>query len=212
MTDEQLRDEAITIIIANHETTANELAWAWYVLSERPDVEQRLYVEVAGVLKGCAPTFEDLKEMPYNKMVFEETLWMFPPAPAFLRKASGPDRIGDLDIPAGAEIILTPWVTHRHHALWDKPDEFIPERFSPENSKDRHKYAFFPYGGGTRICIGNAFAMMEAQLIMATVVQKYRLKMVPEHPVVPQSKITVRPRHGLKVTVENQSPLTEAAD
>jgi cytochrome P450 len=212
MTDEQLRDEVITIFIAGHETTANGLAWAWYVLSERPDIEQRLYEEVSGVLKGRAPTFEDLKAMPYNKMVFEETLRMFPPAPAFLRKAIGPDRIGDLDIPAGAEITLTPWVTHRHQALWDKPDEFIPERFSPENSKDRHKYAFFPFGGGTRICIGNSFAMMEAQLIMATVAQKYRLKMVPGHPVVPQSKITLRPRHGLKMTIENQSAMTEAAD
>jgi len=212
MTDEQLRDEVITIFIAGHETTANGLAWAWYVLSERPDVERRLYEEVYGVLKDRAPTFEDLKSMPYNKMVFEETIRLFPPAPAFLRKAIEADKVGDLEIPAGAEITLTPWVTHRHHALWERPNEFIPERFRPENSKDRHKYAYFPFGGGSRICIGNSFAMMEAQLIMATVVRKYRLKLVPSHPVEPQSKITLRPRYGLKVTVEHQEKMVEAAD
>ncbi len=212
MTDEQLRDEVITIFIAGHETTANGLAWAWYVLSQLPDVERKLYEEVYGVLQGRTPTFEDLKAMPYNKMVFEETVRLYPPAPAFLRKAIGPDKIGDLEIPVGAEITFAPWITHRHQDLWDKPEEFIPERFSAENAKDRHKYAYFPFGGGARICIGNSFAMMEAQLIMATVAQKYRLKMVPGHPVEPLSKITLRPRHGLKVTVEPQIKMSEAAD
>ncbi|HIF11065.1 MAG TPA: cytochrome P450 [Sneathiellales bacterium] len=212
MTDGQLRDEVITVFLAGHETTANGLAWAWYILSERPDVERRLFEEVHGVLKVRAPTFEDLKAMPYNKMVFEETIRLFPPAPAFLRKAIGPDRIGDLDIPAGAEMTIAPWITHHHHDLWEKPNEFIPERFSPENSKKRHKYAYFPFGGGTRICIGNSFAMMEAQLIMATIVRKYRLKLVPGHPVEPLSKITLRPRYGVKVRIEHQEALAEAAD
>lgn len=212
MTDEQLRDEVITIFIAGHETTANGLTWAWYVLSELPHIERKLAEEVCGVLKGRSPTFEDLKSMPYNKMVFDETIRMYPPAPAFLRKAIGPDKIGDLEIPAGAEITFAPWITHHHQALWDKPNEFIPERFTPENSKGRHKYAYFPFGGGSRICIGNSFALMEAQLIMATVAQKFRLKLVPGHPVVPQSKITLRPRHGLKMTIEPQTAMAEAAD
>jgi len=150
--------------------------------------------------------------LPYVKMVFEEALRLYPPAPAFMREAIAEDHIGDLNIPAGAQVTIAPWLSHRHRALWDKPDDFIPERFAPENIKSRHRYAYVPFGGGPRICIGNSFAMMEGPLILATVAQRCRLQLVDGHPVEPQSKITMWPKYGLKMTLEKRRLISEAAD
>ncbi|HIF11064.1 MAG TPA: cytochrome P450 [Sneathiellales bacterium] len=211
MTDEQLRDEVITVFLAGHDTTANSLGWAWYLLSQHPEVEARLD-EVENGLGGRLPVYEDLAKLPYTKMIFEEALRLYPPAPAFMREAIAEDQVGDLRIPAGAQVTIAPWLSHRHRELWDRPDDFVPERFAPENSKDRHRYAYIPFGGGPRICIGNAFAMMEGPLILATIAQRYRLRLVEGHIVEPQSKITLWPKNGLRMTLEPAQSLPEAAD
>lgn len=212
MSDEQLRDEVITVFLAGHDTTANGLNWTWYLLSQHPEAEIRLQDELSSVLNGRAPTYEDLNNLPYTKMVFEEALRLFPPAAAFMREAIGADQIGELKIPAGAQITIAPWLSHHHRALWDRPDEFDPERFTPENIQSRHKFAYIPFGAGPRICMGKAFAMMEGPLILATVAQRYRLQLVEGHPVEPMAKITLWPRYGLQMTVAPQVSMVEAAD
>jgi cytochrome P450 len=212
MTDAQVRDEVITIFLAGHDTTANGLGWSWYLLSQHTEVEARLHEEVASVLGGRVPTFEDLANLPYVKMVFEEALRLYPPAPAFMRQAIAADQVGDLKIPAGAQVTIAPWLSHRHRDLWDRPDDFEPERFAPENSKGRHRYAYIPFGGGPRICMGNSFAMMEGPLVLASVAQRCRPRLIEGHPVEPQSKITLWPKDGLKMTLEPLASLAEAAD
>jgi len=212
MTDIQLRDEVITIFLAGHDTTANGLGWTWYLLSQHPEVEARLHRELAEVLGGRPPAYDDLANLPFVKMVFEEALRLYPPAPAFMREAVADDHIGELNIPAGAQVTIAPWLSHRHQALWDRPDNFEPDRFTAENSKTRHRYAYIPFGGGPRICIGKAFAMMEGPLILATVAQHFRLHLVEGHPVEPQSKITLWPKYGLRMTLEKRLPIAEAAD
>lgn len=212
MSDEQLRDEVITIFLAGHDTTANGLSWSWYLLSQHPEAEARLNEEISSVLNGRPPTYQDLAQLPYARMVFEEALRLFPPAAAFMRQAIKDDQIGDLKIPAGAQITITPWLSHRHRSLWDRPDDFDPERFSPGNVKARHKFSYIPFGAGPRMCVGKAFAMMEGPLVLATVAQRYKLNLVPGHPVEPMAKITLWPRHGLQMTITPQVPMAEAAD
>ncbi len=201
MNDKQLHDEVITLLVAGHETTANLLTWCWYLLSQHPHVERRLYAELNEVLGGELPALERLPELPYTRMVLEETLRLYPPAWVFSRKAIAEDEIGGYHIPANSMIWLSPYTTHRHPAFWEQPEVFDPERFTPERSAGRPHYAYFPFGGGPRQCIGNNFAMMEAQLILATVAQRYRLHLVPGHPVEPQALVTLRPRYGLQMTV-----------
>lgn len=201
MNDRQLRDEAITIIVAGHETVSNALAWTWYLLSQHPAAETELRRELAAVLGGRTPTVEDLPRLQYTRRVLEESMRLFPPAWVILRKALADDEIGGYHIRANSTIFLCPFVTHRHPDFWERENEFDPERFSPEVSAARPRYAYFPFGGGPRQCIGNNFAMQEAQLILATVAQKYSLRLVAGHPVVPDPSITLRPRYGLKMTL-----------
>ncbi len=201
MSDQQLRDEVMTIFLAGHETTANALAWTWYLLSKYPEAERRLEAELATVLGGRPPTFEDLPRLTYTRMVIDEALRLYPPAWMFAREAVQADEIGGYRIPAGARIMLSPYVAHRHPGFWDNPEGFDPERFTPERSEGRPRYAYFPFGGGPRRCIGEGFALMEAQLVLATVVQRHRLDLVPGHPVEPQPMATLRPRQGILVTL-----------
>jgi cytochrome P450 len=201
MSDEQLRDEAMTIFLAGHETTANALAWAFYLLSIHPDVERRLRVELDEVLAGRPPRFEDLTRLPYLQRVVKESLRLFPPAWSIGRRAVEDDVIDGYRIEAGSLVLLSPWVTHRHPALWPNPEGFDPDRFEPEVEHARPRYAYFPFGGGPRLCIGNNFALMEAQLVLATILQRVSAALVPGHPVVPQPLITLRPAHGLRMTL-----------
>jgi cytochrome P450 len=201
MSDEQLRDEAMTIFLAGHETTANALAWAFYLLSTHPDVERRLRAELDEVLGGRSPTMQDLGKLPFLQQVVKETLRLYPPAWSIGRRAIEEDVIDGYRIEAGSLVILSPWVTHRHPALWPNPEGFDPERFTPESEKIRPRYAYFPFGGGPRLCIGNNFAMMEAQLLLATIVPRISAALVSGHPVVPQPLITLRPAHGLQMTL-----------
>jgi cytochrome P450 len=203
MGDRQLRDEVITLFIAGHETTASALSWAFYLISNHPEVEQRLRAELDEVLgpdAGRVPDVEDLPRLKYTGMVMDETMRLYPPAWIFDRQAVADDEVRGYRIPAGATVMISPYVLHRHPDFWDRPDEFDPERFSSEMSAGRPRYAYFPFGGGPRQCIGKAMALVEAQLILATVISRFRL--VASRPIEPQPLVTLRPRTSLTMNLE----------
>jgi cytochrome P450 len=202
MDNEQLRDEVLTLILAGHETTANALAWTWYLLGQHPEVERKLHAELDEVLGGRAPTMADLGNLNYTGMIIDEAMRLRPPVWAIGRAAIEDDEILGYPIPKGSNVMLSQWFAHRHPSFWENPERFEPERFSAERAAGRPRYAYFPFGGGPRLCIGNMFALMEAQLVLASVAQRYRLRLVPNHPVELQPLITLRPRHGVKVTLE----------
>ncbi len=199
--DQQLRDEVLTLLLAGHETTATAITWTWYLLSQHPAVERRLHAELDMVLAGHVPTVAHLDALPYTRMVIQEALRLYPPAFGLTLFAIASDEIGGYLVPANSVVFLSAYCTHRHPAFWDEPEVFDPEHFTPERSADRPRFAYFPFGGGPRQCIGNAFAMMEAQLVLATVAQRYSLLLVPGHPVEPQVLPTLRPRYGLPMTL-----------
>jgi cytochrome P450 len=203
MTDRQVRDEVMTLLLAGHETTATALTWTWYLLSQYPEVEERLHAELDEVLAGQPPAVDHLPRLPYTRMILDETLRLYPPTFSLSRRALVDDEIGGYALPAKSTILLCPYTTHRHPAFWENPGVFDPERFSPERAADRPHFAYFPFGGGPRQCIGNQFALMEAQLILATIAQRYRLRPVAGHKVVPEVVLTIRPRHGLPVTLQS---------
>ncbi len=201
MTDLQLRNEVMTMLMAGHDTTSNTLSWTFYLLSRHPQVVEKLRAELAQVLNGRAPGIEDLHSLPYTKMVIEEAMRLYPPAWVMGRQSIEADEIGGYTIPAGASLAFYPYVIHRHPDHWEEPERFDPERFTSERSQGRAKYAYFPFGGGPHLCIGNVFALTEAQLILATVAQRSDLTLVPGHPVELEPLITLRPKHGLKMTL-----------
>ncbi|MDQ3907388.1 MAG: cytochrome P450 [Acidobacteriota bacterium] len=201
MSDRQLRDEAVTIMVAGHETTALALAWAFYLLSLNAEAERKLRAELDGVLRGRAPTYEDIPRLRYATMVVSESMRLYPPAWVIARRAARDDVVGGYRVEAESEIILPPYVTHRHPEFWESPDEFDPERFTPERSEGRPRYAYFPFGGGPRQCIGNGFAMMEATLILAAVAQEYSLRLAPGHKVEPDPSVTLHARDGIRMTL-----------
>jgi cytochrome P450 len=192
MSEQQMRDEIMTIYLAGHETTANALSWTWFYLSNHPDLRRRLEAEVADTLEDHAPTAEDTRRLPYARMLFDETLRLMPPAWMFARRPNEPDELGGYTIPAGATVMLSPYVTHHRPDIWENPEGFDPERFAPGADAERAKYAYFPFGGGPRLCIGNNFAFMEAQLIMAMVTQRFRLDLVPGQRIQPKAVATLQ--------------------
>ncbi len=199
MSDRQLRDEVMTMVLAGHETTANALSWAFYLLSTHPEVERRLAAEVATVLEGRAPGLGDLPKLTYCKQVMEETMRLYPPAWAIGRQTIADDEIGGFHVPKGSDVMLSPYITHRDPRFWDNPEGFDPERFTPEAVARRNKFAFFPFAAGPRQCIGNAFAMMEMQLVLAMVLQKFRVDLVGGQQGVAEPRVTLRPKDGLFV-------------
>ena len=201
MSDEQLRDEVMTLMLAGHETTSLALSWTLYLLSEHPVVRRRLEAEVDEVLGGRTPETEDKADLTYTTMVLEESMRIYPPAYAMSRYCVEADRVGGYDVPAGSAVTLSPYVTHRHPDFWEDPERFDPERFRPERQAERPRFAYMPFGGGPRQCIGNRFAMTEATLILAMLTQRYRLDLVPGHPVETEPLITLRPRHGLRMRI-----------
>jgi cytochrome P450 len=202
MSDGQLRDELITLFVAGHETTAVALTWVWHLLAAHPDAADRVRAEQAGVLGDRVPAAADLPRLAYARMVIDETMRLYPPAWITNRQALADDEICGYHIPAGAIVLISPYVLHRHPDYWDHPDAFDPERFTPERSAGRPHYAYFPFGGGPRQCIGKGLALMEAQLILAAVAQRFRLRHAPGHAAVLQGQLTLRPRGGLPMIVE----------
>ena len=201
MSDKQLRDEVTTFLGAGSETTAMGLAWTWYLLSTHPEVDRRLRGELAAVLGGRAPTAEDLPKLQYTRMVIEEALRIYPPIWAFSRNAIADDEIAGYRIPSNSFVTMSPYVTHRDPAFWENPEGFDPERFAVDRTASRPRFAYFPFGGGPRLCIGAEFALMEMQLVVATVAQRYRLHLVPGHPVERYAMFSLRPRHGILMTL-----------
>ncbi|MDZ8033597.1 cytochrome P450 [Nostoc sp. DedSLP04] len=202
MSDQQLRDEIMTIFTGGFETSAAVLAWTWYLLSLHPHVESRLQDELKRVLNGRTPTLEDLPNLKYTRMVLEESMRLYPGAWVYTRTNLQADEVGGYHIPANSVIMISPYVTHRLPAFWENPEDFDPERFTKEQAAARPRYAYYPFGGGPRQCIGEIFAMTEMQLIVAMVAQKYRLHLVPGHPVEEEPMFTLRPRHGILMTLE----------
>ena len=166
MSDQQVRDEVMTLLLAGHETTAVALSWAWYLLSQHPEIESRLHAELEQVPGGQVPTIEHLPKLLYTRMVLEETMRLYPPVVGFNRRALADDEVGGYVVPANTLIWLSPYATHRHPDFWENPDVFDPQRFAPERSAVRPHFAYFPFGGGPRLCIGNNFAMMEGPLVL----------------------------------------------
>ena len=210
MTDEQLRVEVTTFLLAGQETTSLALTWTWYLLSQHPAVQQRLEQELDAVLHGRAPEYADLAELPYTRMVVDEALRLYPPAWGFSRQALADDTIGGFPLPRGWLAFVIPYVLHRLPAYWKDPQTFDPERFSPERSADRPKFVYLPFGAGPRQCIGNQFALIEAQLSVATLAQRYRLQLVKGHRVEAWPLITLRPRYGMPMVIERRVPARSA--
>lgn len=211
MTAKEVRDQVVTIFMAGHETTSQALSWTWYLLSQHPAAEAKLHQELAGVLDGRTPRSEDIPKLRYARMVIEESMRLYPPAHTISRSPIAADEVLGQRIPPGAEVLIVPWLLHRKPSLWENPDRFDPERFAPERAAERPRFAYIPFGGGPRICIGAAFAMAEATLILATIAQRYRLRLKPGFPVEPQGLITLRPRYGLRMLLERRQDLKNAA-
>jgi cytochrome P450 len=205
MTDQQLRDEVITFIGAGHETTAQALAWTWYLLSRHPEIERRVRAEVSQTLAGAMPTVHQLANLKYTRMVVEESMRLYPPVWGVTRRAAEEDEIGGFHIPRNAILILTQYITHRHPAFWENPEGFDPDRFAPERTAARPRYAYFPFLGGPHQCIGNDFAMMELVLVLAMVVQSFHLELVPGCTPGLDTTFTLRPRGGVWMTLRQAS-------
>jgi cytochrome P450 len=197
MTDLQLRDEAMTLFLAGHETTANWLAWTWYLLALDPDVADRLAASLAEALDGRAPTMDDLPRLGYARQVLSEALRLYPPAWGLGRIALEPVTHDGYAVPAGAGVLMSPYLVHRDPRWWPDPERFDPERWAPGASTDRHRFAFFPFGAGTRVCIGEQFAWTEALLVLATLVPRWAPTLAPGAVVAPEPIITLRPRGGI---------------
>lgn len=200
-TAEGLRNEAAVLFMAGHETTANSLAWTWFLLSQSPRVADRLHAELDNVLAGRAPTLADLPALPYTRAIFEEAMRLYPPVAVLPREAMADAEILGHPVPKGAMVLIIPWLLHRKKSLWDKPDHFVPERFLAENSAGRSKFAYIPFSTGPRVCAGLAFAMTEATLCLATLAQRFAPQLVPGTQVEPICRLTLRPNNGLPMLI-----------
>jgi len=201
MTDVQVRDEAMTIFLAGHETTANALAWTWYFLSQSPEVEARLHDEVDRVLGGRVPTAADLSSLTYVEKVVTESMRLYPPAWIIGRRALEDYALGEYLVPARGILLVSPYVLHRDARHFPDPDRFLPERWTPEFKAQLEPFAYCPFGGGARRCIGESFAWMELVLVLSALARRWTLRLVPGHPVVPQPVVTLRIKNGLTMTV-----------
>jgi cytochrome P450 len=211
MTDTQLRDEVMTMFLAGHETTALSLSWTLYLLSQHPEVEAKLAAELDSVLGPREPEVQDLPNLRYTDAVVKESLRLYPPAWAFGRQATEDCEIGNYPVAKGRQVFFFPWVIHRDARYFDSPSEFRPERWADEKMKRIPKYAYLPFGGGPRVCIGNAFAMMEGALVLAAIARRYRVHLAPDQHIVPWPVFTLRPRHGIKMVLEKRPAISRAA-
>ena len=201
----EVRDEVITIFMAGHETTAVTMTWVWYLLSQHAVEEAKLHDELQTVLAGRAPTLDDLPKLVYTRMIIEEAMRLYPPAPGLsIRQATAADEVCGFKVSPGLQILISPWILHRHRRLWDDPERFDPTRFSKEASDRRPRFAYLPFGGGPRVCIGATLAMTEATLILAVLAQKFRLRLKERQDVKLQARITLRPKDRLMTILERR--------
>ena len=201
----QLRDELVTLLLAGYETTASTLGWTFHLLGAHPEVAQRVRAEVCDVLGDRPPEYDDLRSLTYTTMVVQEVMRLYPPVWILPRIAQGPDTIAGYPVPARADVLICPYTMHRHPGLWPDPLRFDPDRFGPEQSADRPRYAYIPFGGGPRFCVGSNLGMMEAIFVIAMVVRELRLAPVPGHQAVPEPMLSLRVRDGLPMTVHHAS-------
>lgn len=201
LTDFEVRANIVTFIAAGHETTANALTWVLYCLSQDADARARVEDEVDGI----GDEGFDADALPFTKAVMEETMRLFPPVPFMSRQAIAEDRIGRIKIPRGSLVMVAPYVLHRHRTLWDEPDAFVPERFLPENRARIQRFSYLPFGAGPRVCIGQSFSVQEAVIVLAHIVRRVRFELPADHaPVMPLQRVTLRPEHGLQMTVKGR--------
>ena len=204
MSDKQLRDEVATLLTAGHETTTLALSWACYLLALHPEIAERARSELA-FLNGNAPSYEDLFRLRFTRMVIDETMRLYPPVWVLSRRALNDDEIDGYRIPAGSEMLIFPYITHRHPGWWQDPERFHPERFAPENATGRMKFAYLPFGAGPRTCIGLGFAMTEIQVVLSLILQRFHLQLAdPNQTVRPQPSVTLRPLPGVVVRLGNR--------
>jgi cytochrome P450 len=204
LNNKQLRDEVMTIFLAGHETTALTLSWTWYLLAQNPETERKFHAELADVLGERLPTMADLSRLRYTEMIAKESMRLYPPAYALGREAVEECEIGGFRVPAGAQVFMFQWATQRDARFFAQPEKFQPDRWTEEFSNSLPKYAYFPFGGGPRACIGNYFAMMEIVLLLATIGQRFRFSLVPGHPVSLMPAMSLRPKNGIKVVVHSR--------
>jgi cytochrome P450 len=198
-------DNVLTFIFAGHETTANTLAWAFYLLSQFPEWDARVGDEATSVLGSNVPGADDLAKLVQARMVIDETLRLYPPAPLMARDAIGPDIVGGIAIEPRTFVLIPIWILHRHRLLWDEPESFDPTRFAPGRREKIHRFAYIPFGGGPRVCIGQGFAVQEALIILSMLAREFRLSLKPGHEVLPMARITLRPHFGLKMTLAKRT-------
>ena len=203
LTDRQLRDEIVTVFIAGHETTAVTLGWAWTLLAKHPEEFEKLKTEVETVLGGRPPDFGDLPKLVHAQRIIKESMRLFPPNRSTAREAAEECEIGGIKIPKGAQVVMPQWVVHRDERFYQRPDEFIPGRWTPEFEQSLHKYAYFPFGAGARVCIGRAFSMMETTLILAMIAQRFEITLDSPEQVEPVPLVLLRPNIELKATLRS---------
>ncbi len=201
MTDRQVRDEIMTLFLAGHETTAVSLSWTWYLLAQHPEVEATLAAELRGVLGGRLPTVADLPQLRYAEMVVMESMRLYPPAFTLTRRVAEACEVGGHRIEAETTLIMSQWIVQRDARWFDAPEAFRPERWENDLAKRLPRYAYFPFGGGPRLCIGNTFAMMEATLLLATIAQRFRFRLAPGASVKPLLSVTLRPAEGIPMSL-----------
>ncbi len=204
MGDQELFDEIVTLIVAGHETTAATLNWIWYLLSQTPEVEEKLHREVDQLEPDSVPGFEDLPRLAYARQVMDEALRLYPPVWLFSRRAVGEDRLGGYYVAPGTDILLSPYIVHRHPEFWDHPDEFRPERFAEDAVSDRHKFAYFPFSMGARRCTGEFFATVEAQIHLGLLSRRLRLRYIPDRPIELEPLVNLRSKHGVMMMPERR--------
>jgi cytochrome P450 len=205
LTDEQVRDEALTLFIAGHETTANALTWTWYLLSQNPGAEQRLHEELDRVLSaGEAPTVEHLPKLVFTERVVAESMRLYPPAWAIGRKSLRDCTIGTYTIPAGSLVLINVFGLHHDGRFFAEPERFDPDRWEPGQKENRHPYSYVPFGGGIRRCIGENFAWMEEVLVLATLARKWRLRLVPGQRIGMNPLVTLRPKYGMRMELQQR--------
>lgn len=205
MPTRQVRDEVMALLVAGHETTANTLSWTWYLLDQNPEPRERLQAEIDTVLDGRVPDIQDFTRLTYTDMVIQEAMRLYPSAWSISRRALGDDEIGGYHIPAQSIVAMSPYTMHRHPAFWNDPERFDPERFTPQKIAARPRFAYFPFGGGARQCIGNNFAIMESMIIIPAIAGRFRLRRVTDEPVEGHALVTLRPRGGIHVYVERRN-------
>ena len=204
MTDEQVRDEAMTLFLAGHETTANALSWTWHLLSKQPQAESKLHAELDAVLNGRTPSVADLPRLSYTRMVLSEALRLYPPAWVMTRLSLEPFEASGYTLPADSPVLASQWVNHHQARFFPEPFEFRPERWTPEAEAKLPKFAYFPFGGGPRVCIGESFAWMEGVLLIATLAQHWRMHPGPKQRIALQPVITLRPKYGVQMRLEKR--------